>query len=116
MSDYITLNNEVYSGKVIKCGTRNFHPQREYVGKRVIDVSKEPSDDAWTHWYIFESSKPMTMSEDLSDPYPRLAFTTFMDVERDECGGPGQLFRRRAYIARMNPRRVLITQSGGRDI
>jgi hypothetical protein len=112
MSDYITINNVVYSGKVIKCGTRNFHPQREYVGKRVIDVSKEPSDDAWTHWYIFESSKPMPVHREIK----RLEFTTFMDVERDDCEAPGQLFRRRAYIARMTPRRVLITQSGGRDI
>jgi hypothetical protein len=112
MSDYITINNVVYSGKVIKCGTRNFHPQREYVGKLVIDVSKEPSDDAWTHWYIFESSKPMPVHREIK----RLEFTTFMDVERDDCEAPGQLFRRRAYIARMTPRRVLITQSGGRDI
>jgi hypothetical protein len=116
MSDSIGINGVEYNGKMTKCGTRNFHPQSEYVGKRVIDVAKEPSDDAWTCWYVFESSKPLPVNQDLSDPYPRLEYASWMDVSRDDCEAPGQLFRRRAYIARMTPCRVLITQSGGRDI
>jgi hypothetical protein len=112
MSDYITINNVVYSGKVIKAGTRNFHPQSEYVGKRVIDVAKIYSDDSWTNFFVFESSKPLPVHREIR----RLEFTTFLDVEPDSCEAPGQLFRRRAYIARMTPRRVLITQSEGRDI
>jgi len=112
MKDYITINNVVYPGILIKSGCRNYHCQSAYVGKRVIDVAKEPSDDAWTHWYVFESSKPLPAHREIK----RLEFTTFMDVERDDCDAPGQLFRRRASVAKMTPRRVLITQSGGRDI
>lgn len=110
---YIQLDGVEYYGKVVKQGTRNFHPQREYVGKRVIDVSKEPSDDAWTHWYVFESEMPLPNHLDI----PRkLTYASWMDVDRDVCDAPGQLFRRTAHIWRMGQWKMLITQSGGRDI
>jgi hypothetical protein len=112
---YIQLNGIEYYGKVVKQGTRNFHPQREYVGKRVIDVSKEPSDDAWTYWYVFESEMPLPNFYDETFIHS-LDYASWMDVTRDDCEAPGQLFRRRAYIARMAQWKMVITQSGGRDI
>jgi len=112
MNDSIRLNCVEYYGKVIKSGTRNFHPMKAYEGKRVIDVSKEPSDDSWAHWYLFESEMPLPVHREVK----RLEYASFMDVEREDCGGPGQLFHSKALIFRMTPRRMLIVQTGGRDI
>jgi hypothetical protein len=56
---YIQLNGVEYYGNVVKTGCRNHHPMSAYAGKRVFDVSKESSDDSWTHWYIFESEMPL---------------------------------------------------------
>lgn len=113
---YVQLNGIHYYGKVVKTGCRNHHPMSEYVGKRRLDVNKEESDDSWTHFYVFESEMPLPVNQDLSDPYPRLERASWMDVDRDDCEAPGQLFRRRAHIWRMGQWKMLITQSGGRDI
>lgn len=112
---YVQLNGVEYYGKVVKTGCRNHHPMSAYVGKRVIDVSNEPSDDSWTNWYLFESETPLPTGYDPTFIHS-LSYASFMDVDRDDCEAPGQLFRRRATISRMTSRRVLITQSGGRDI
>lgn len=112
MNDYIRINLVCYPGRLIKSGTRYYHYQSEYVGRRVIDVAKEPSDDSWMNYYVFESAKPLPVDREVW----RLEEASWMDVDRDDCEAPGQLFRRTAHISRMTPRRVLITQSGGRDI
>lgn len=112
MNDYIRLNLVFYPGRLIKSGTRNFHPMSAYVGRRVIDVSKEPSEDSWTNWYLFESAKPLPVEREVR----RLEEASFMDVSRDDCEGPGQFFHRAAIVSRMTRRRILITQSEGWDI
>jgi len=110
---YIQLNGIEYYGKVVKDGTRNHHPMSEYVGKRVFDVSKIQSDESWTHWYVFESEMPLPNHLDI----PRkLTYASWMDVDRDDCEAAGQMFRRRAYISKMGQWKMVITQSGGRDI
>ena len=110
---YIQLNGVEYYGKLGKEGTRNHHPMSEYVGKRVIDVSKLPSDDSWTHWHVFESEMPLPNHYDQVNT---LNYASWMDVDRDDCEAPGQMFRRRAYISKMGRWKMVITQSGGRDI
>ena len=112
MNDYIRINLVHYPGRLIKSGTRNHHPMSAYVGKRVIDVAREPSDDSWTNYYVFESSKPLPVDREVR----RLEEASWMDVGRDDCEAPGQMFRRGAIIRRMTRRRILITQSEGRDI
>jgi hypothetical protein len=112
---YIQLNGVEYYGKVVKAGCRNHHSMSEYVGKRVIDVSKEPSDDSWTHWYLFESEMPLPNFYDSTFVHS-LDYASWIDVDRDDCETPGQLFRRRAYISKMGQWKMIITQSGGRDI
>lgn len=115
MSESIQLNGVEYYGELVKSGCRNYHPQSAYVGKRVIDVAKEPSDDCWTHWYVFESEMPLPV-----DYHPTfihsLEYASWMDVSRDDCEAPGQLFRRRASVRRMGRWKLLISQTGGRDI
>lgn len=113
MSDFITINDVPYYGKVVRAGCRNHHPMSEYVGKRKFDVAKLESDDSWTYWYIFESQMPLPYESNQSN---KLGYASWMDVDRDDHEAPGQLFRRRANIWRMGVRKVLITQSGGRDI
>ena len=98
-----------------KEGVRNHHPQSEYIGKRVIDVSKLPSDDSWTYWHIFESEMPLPIDYDETFIHS-LDYASWMDVDPDDCEFPGQLFRRRAYISKMGRWKMLITQGGGRDI
>lgn len=111
----IQINGELYHGRVIKSGCRNHHPLTAYVGKRAFDVSKEESDDSWTHWYLFESEIPLPNYYD--DMFMHsLDYASWMDVDRDDCEGPGQMFRRRAYISKMGQWKMIITQSGGRDI
>ena len=109
----VAINDVEYFGKLIKEGTRNFHPMSAYVGKRVIDVAKEPSDDAWTYWYVFESEMPLPCDLQVDR---KLTYASWIDVDRDDCEAPGQMFRRRANIWRMGMWKMLITQSGGRDI
>ena len=112
---YIQLNGVEYYGKVVKDGTRNHHPMSEYVGKRVFDVSKIQSDESWTHWYVFESEMPLPNFYD-STFIHSLDYASWIDVDRDDCDAPGQMFRRRAYISKMGQWKMVITQSGGRDI
>ena len=111
----IQLNGVEYYGKVDKQGTRNHHPMSEYVGKRKFDVSKLESDDSWTHWYLFESEMPLPNFYDSTFVHS-LEYASWIDVDRDDCEAPGQMFRRRANIWRMGQWKMLITQSGGRDI
>lgn len=115
MDAYIQLNGIEYYGKLVKEGVRNHHPQSEYIGKRVIDVSKLPSDDSWTYWHIFESEMPLPIDYDATFIHS-LDYASWMDVDPDDCEFPGQLFRRRAYPQRMGRWKMLITQGGGRDI
>jgi hypothetical protein len=110
---YVKLNGVEYYGKLVKTGCRNHHPLSAYVGKRIFDVAKIESDHSWTHWYIFESEMP------LPNQYEQvnlLNHASWMDVGRDDCEAPGQLFRRKAHIWRMGMWKMLITQDGGRDI
>jgi hypothetical protein len=115
MDAYIQLNGIEYYGKLTKSGQRNHHPLSEYKGKRVIDVSKLPSDDSWTYWYIFESEMPLPIDYDVTFIHS-LDYASWMDVDPDDCEFPGQLFRRRAYISKMGRWKMIITQGGGRDI
>lgn len=117
MNDKIQIGDDIFEGKVIKSGTRYYHYQDKYVGRRRIDVSKEPSSDGWQNWWLFESSKPVSTPEEPNPngPYPKLQAATFTSVGRD-YGGPGQRYVDRAWVAKMTRNRVLITQSGGLDI
>ena len=112
---HIQLNGIEYYGKVVKDGTRNYHSQSEYVGKRVFDVSKIQSDCSWTHWYLFESEMPLPIDYDATFIHS-LDHASFIDVGRDNHEAPGQMFRDRAYPQRMTRWKLLITQCGGRDI
>jgi hypothetical protein len=115
MNDVVQINGVQYYGRLVKTGTRNHHPMAAYEGKHAIEVTKMPSDDSWTSFYVFESDLPLPSSYEPMWVHS-LDYASFMDVDRDDCEAPGQLFRRTAHISRMTPRRLLITQSGGRDI
>ena len=113
ISDRISINDVPYYGKVVRAGCRNHHPQSAYVGKRKFDVAKEYSDHSWTFFYVFESEMPLP---DQYEQVNSLDYASWIDVGRDDCEAPGQIFRRKASIWRMGRWKVLITQSGGRDI
>ena len=116
MSDQIQIGNDIFEGKLVKSGTRYFHYQEKYVGRRRIDVSKEPSADGWQDWWLFESSKPFPVTVDPTYPYPKLRAATFISYIHRDYGGPGQRYTHAAWIARMTKNRVLVTQHGGLDI